>query len=69
MEGDGSAGRTVWEGQELDWPPARGGTGASLWVRISRQTNVGAVLAGICWRPPVPEEDDEEAFFKQVKAA
>ena len=37
--------------------------------RVSRQTKVGAVLAGICQRAPVQEGDGEEAFFKQVKEA
>ena len=28
----------------------------SLWVRISRQTNTGSIVEGVCYRPPAEEE-------------
>ena len=31
----------------------------SLWVRISRQTNTGSIVEGVCYGPPAEEEVDE----------
>ncbi|GAB0207491.1 hypothetical protein GRJ2_003214800 [Grus japonensis] len=41
----------------------------SSWVKISRQTNMGAVVLGICYRLPDQEEVVDEAFFKQLEEA
>ena len=37
----------------------------TLWVRINRQTNVGDVAMGACYRLLDLEEEVEEAFFRQ----
>lgn len=31
----------------------------NLWVRISRQTNMGSIVVGVCYRPPAQEQVDE----------
>ncbi|GAB0188415.1 protein NYNRIN-like [Grus japonensis] len=37
--------------------------------QISSQTNMGAVVVGIYYRPPDQEEDVDEAFFQQLEEA
>ena len=39
-------------------------TAESLWVKISRQTDMVAVAVGICYRPPAQEEVVTEPFFR-----
>ena len=41
----------------------------SLWVRISRQTNVYDIVVGICCRLPDQAEEVDEAAFTQVEDA
>jgi len=39
----------------------------SQWVRISWQTNVGGVVVAVCYR--VPDEEEVDAFFRQLEEA
>ncbi|XP_009950151.1 PREDICTED: gamma-aminobutyric acid receptor subunit beta-1-like, partial [Leptosomus discolor] len=41
----------------------------SLWIKISSQTNMGADVVRICYRPPDQEEDIDKAFFQELEAA
>lgn len=42
--------------------------GKSLRVKISRQTNMGTTVVGICYRLP-DQEDIDDAFFRQPEEA
>lgn len=39
----------------------------SFCVKISRQTNMGTVVVGICYRLPAPETEVDKVFCKQVE--
>ncbi|KAK4819106.1 hypothetical protein QYF61_025365 [Mycteria americana] len=41
----------------------------SLWIKISRQTNMDAVVVCISYRPPDQEGDVDDAFFQQLEEA
>lgn len=41
----------------------------NLWIKIRRQTNMGAVVVGIYSRPPDQDEDIDKAFFQQLEEA
>jgi len=41
----------------------------SLWVRIKGQPQMGDVIVSVYYRPPEKEEEVDEAFYKQRKAA
>jgi len=41
----------------------------SLWVRIKGQPHMGDIIVGMYYRPPDQEEEVDEAFYEQLKAA
>lgn len=49
--------------QEMNDEPTEG-----LWVRIKKETSMGNVVVGICYRPPDQEEADE-VFYRHLKVA
>lgn len=77
-----SAGRTDWDGEEVNLSFTQKqqesmelclGMGdkpaESLWVRVSRQTNMGNVVVGGCYIPSDWKEVDEAFFSGQVEEA
>jgi len=41
----------------------------SLWVRIKGQAHTGDITVGVYYRPPDQEDEVDEAFYRQLKAA
>ena len=41
----------------------------SLWVRIKGQAGMGDAVVGVCYRPPDQDEEADEAFYRQLRAA
>jgi len=41
----------------------------SLWVRISKQTNTGDIVMGICYKMPDQEEEIDKSFFRKLEEA